>query len=70
MRSNGCVSAALTNTLTFPSACVSSSVRVAGAIYPDSPCGANDGGSVWEQRMVPFANSVSVELSLDARMGR
>lgn len=37
-------------------------------VGPDGPCGANDiGGTAWEDS---FANSASVELSLDARMGR
>lgn len=71
MRSNGCLSVALTNTLMFRSACFSCSVKVTDEASPGGPCGANDvGGTTWEEGIVSFANSLSVELSLDARMGR
>lgn len=71
MRSSGCLSAALTITSTFLSACFSCSVGVSDEAGPNVPSGANDvAGTTWEEGMVSFANSASVELSLEARMGR
>ena len=42
-----------------------------GVVDPDAACGTNDpGGTAWEEEGISFANSASVQLSFDARMGR